>query len=149
MKQKFNASIILALLMSFAIIGCNDAKNDDAKKTDADKTETASIPGFDATMDATKMAGYPSKILADSLNLKAYEFVVNPGDTVPLHSHPDHVLYVVEGGTADLKGKDGNAKAVEFKTGTCMIFGPETHSAKNTGATAIKLFIVHVYRPRG
>lgn len=149
MKQKFYASIILALLMSFAIIGCNDPKSDDAKKTNADKPETAAIAGFDPAMDATKVAGYPAKILADTLNLKAYEFLVNPGDTVPLHAHPDHVLYVVEGGTAEIKGKDGTARSAEFKTGACMISGPDSHSAKNTGATAIKLMIVHVYRPRG
>jgi quercetin dioxygenase-like cupin family protein len=144
MKQKLNASIILALLMSFAIIGCNDPKNDEAQKT-----ETATMPDFDPAMDATKMAGYPAKILADTLNLKAYEFLVNPGDTVPLHAHPDHVLYVVEGGTAEIKGKDGKTQATEFKAGTCMISGPDAHSAKITGSTAIKLLIVHVYRPRG
>ena len=149
MKQKSNASIFLALLMVFAFIACKDAKKEEPAKTDGTKTEIAPLPGFDPAMDATKMPGYPATVLADTLNLKAYEFLVNPGDTVPMHSHPDHVIYVLEGGTAEIKGKDGNAQVTEFKKGSCMIFGPQSHSAKNTGTTPIKLLIVHCYRPRG
>ncbi len=148
MKQKINASIIPALIMAFATIACNDAKKEEPVKTDAAKTEAAPIPDFDPAKDATKTAGYPATVLADTLNLKAYEFIANPGDTVPMHAHPDHVIYVLEGGTAEIKGKDGSVQVAEFKKGACMISGPQAHSAKNTGATPLKLLIVHVYRPR-
>jgi quercetin dioxygenase-like cupin family protein len=148
MKQKTNAGILLALLMAFASVACKDAKKEEPAKTDAAKTEVAPMPGFDPAMDATKTPGYPATILADTLNLKAYEFLVNPGDTVPMHSHPDHLIYVLEGGTAEIKGTDGKVQVTEFKKGACMISGPQSHSAKNTGATAIKLLIVHCYRPR-
>ncbi|MEK7224469.1 MAG: cupin domain-containing protein [Bacteroidota bacterium] len=149
MKQKFNASFILALLMSFAIIGCNDPKKDDAKKTDAVKTETNSMPGYDPAMDPTKTAGYPATILGDTLGMKAYEFDAKPGDTIPMHSHPDHVIYVLEGGTGDITGNDGKTQSAEFKKGQCIISGPQAHSAIITGTTALKLLIVQVYRPRG
>jgi quercetin dioxygenase-like cupin family protein len=149
MKQKTNASIFLALLMAFAIISCNDSKKEEPAKTDAVKTEAAPEPGFDPAMDATKTPGYPATILGDTLNLKAYEFLANPGDSIPMHSHPDHIIYVLEGGTADITGKDGKTQTAEFKKGSCMISGPQAHSAKNTGTTPLKLLIVHVYRPRG
>ena len=149
MKQKSKASIFLALLMAFALFACNNAKKEEPAKIDAAKTEIVSMPGFDPAMDATKTPGYPATILADTLNLKAYEFLVNPGDTVPMHSHPDHVIYVLESGTAEIKGTDGKAQVTEFKKGACIISGPAAHSAKNTGTTPIKLLIVHCYRPRG
>lgn len=149
MKQKINASIFLALLMAFAFIACNEAKKDEPAKMDEAKTETGPMPGFDPAMDATKTTGYPANVLADSLNLKAYEFVANPGDSIPMHSHPDHIIYVLESGTAEITGKDGKTQTAEFKKGACMLSGPQSHSAKNTGATPIKLLIVHVYRPRG
>ena len=149
MKQKTNMRIFLVLFISFAFFACNQKKETgEATKTDTTKTATVSMPDFDASMDATKTAGYPATVLADSLNLKAYEFVVNPGDSVPLHAHPDHVIYVLEGGTAEIKGKDGNAQTAEFKKGACMIMAAQSHSAKNTGTTPLKLLIVHVYRPR-
>ena len=149
MKPKTNKKFILALGMLFALIACNDSKKDEsAKKEETVKTETATIPDFNPAMDATNTAGYPATVLADTLNLKAYEFLANPGDTIPMHEHPDHVIYVLEGGTADIKGKDGKVHVAEFKKGTCMISAPQAHSAKNTGKTPIKLLIVHVYRPR-
>mgnify|MGYP003462512651 FL=1 len=149
MKQKFNASILLALFMLLAFIACNnEAKKEEPAKTDTVNAETGSMPGYDPAMDPTKTAGYPATILGDTLGLKAYEFLANPGDTIPMHSHPDHVLYVLEGGTGDLTGKDGKTQAAEFKKGDCIIYGPQNHSAIITGNTAIKLLIVQVYRPR-
>ena len=149
MKQKNNAGILLAFLMMFAFIACNnEAKKDEPGKTDEVKTETGSMPGYDPAMDPTKTAGYPATIFGDTLGLKAYEFLANPGDTIPMHSHPDHVLYVLEGGTAGITGKDGKTQAAEFKKGDCIISGPQNHSAIITGNTAIKLLIVQVYRPR-
>ncbi len=150
MKQKIKTRLMLATIISFTLFACNqEKKKDEPAKTDATKTEAAPMADFDPAMDATKTAGYPATVLADTLNLKTYEFVANPGDTIPLHAHPDHVLYVLEAGTAEIKGKDGNAQVVEFKKGACMISGPQSHSAKNTGTTPIKLLIVHIYRPRG
>lgn len=149
MKQKANATIFLGLLMSFIFIACNSkAKKEDPAKTDETKIEAVTEPGFDPAMDATKMAGYPARVLKDTLNLKAYEFVVNPGDTVPMHSHPDNLIYVLEGGTAEITAKGEKAQIAEFVKGSCLISGPATHSAKNIGTTAVKLLIVHVYRPR-
>jgi len=66
-----------------------------------------------------------------------------------MHAHPDHVIYVLESGTAEITGKDGKTQVAEFKKGTCIISGPQAHAAKNTGTTPVKLLIVHVYRPRG
>jgi len=70
MKQKFKASFILALFIAFAIVACKDAKKDEPAKTDPAKTETTVIPDFDPAMDATKTAGYPATVFADSPNLK-------------------------------------------------------------------------------
>jgi len=151
MKQRTNNLLICSVIICFALVACNQESKTGETKTDTTSTgkmESSKMPDYDPAMDATKTAGYPATVLADSLNVKAYEFMVNPGDTVPMHAHPDHVIYVLEGGTAEIKGTDGNAQVAEFKKGACMISGPQSHSAKNTGATPIKLLIVHVYRPR-
>jgi quercetin dioxygenase-like cupin family protein len=150
MKQKFNATILLAILMMFFFIACNnEAKKEEPAKTDEVKTEVSTMPGYDPAMDPTKTAGYPATIVGDTLGMKAYEFNANPGDTIPMHSHPDHIIYVLEGGTGDITDKEGKTQAAEFKKGQCILSGPQNHSAKITGTTPIKLLIVQVYRPRG
>lgn len=149
MKLKTNASIFLALLMAFTIIACNDAKKDEPAKPDETKTETASMPAYDAAMDPIKVeANVITRVMADTLNVKFYELIIKPGDSVGLHSHPDHLVYVVDGGMTELKDKDGKGQAVEFIKGMGVMLGPDTHSGKNTGTTNIKLLVADIYRPR-
>lgn len=144
MKQKINASIFLALLMSFIFIACND----EAKK-DTAKTESAAMPAYDAAMDPVKVeANVISQIFADTLGIKFYELNIKPGDSVAMHTHPDHLVYVVDGGMTQLMSKGGTWQPVEFKTGMGVVTGPDTHMGKNTGTTTIKLLVADIYRPR-
>ena len=149
MKQKTNASIVLVLLMAFAIIACNDAKKDEPAKTDVAKTKMSSMPAYDAAMDPIKVeANVISRVFGDTLGMKFYELIIKPGDSVGLHSHPDHLVYVVEGGMVELKNKEGKATPTEFKTGMGVVTGPDIHSGKNTGTTTIKMVVADIYRPR-
>lgn len=151
MKQKSNTGLLLALLMTFTfLIACdNEAKKDESAKTDVTKTETPAMPAYDAAMDPVKVeANIISRILADTLNVKFYELIIKPGDSVGLHSHPDHLVYVIDGGMVELKNKDGKAAPTEFKTGMGVVTGPDIHSGKNTGTTTIKMVVADIYRPR-
>ncbi len=150
MKSTCNFRLIAATILAFFFVACNQ-KKDEEKSTHTDSTVTKKVEmnGFEASMDATTVSGYPARVLADSLGLKPYEFVAKPGDSIPIHMHPDHVLYVLEGGTARITAKEGGSQVVEFKTGSCNVNGPAGHSAKNIGTTTLRLLIVHVYRPRG
>ena len=148
MKLKTNASIFLALLMAFTIIACNNAKKDEPAKPDETKTETASMPAYDAAMDPVNVEARFAKIHADSLGIKLYEVTLQPGDSVGMHTHPDNIVYVLEGGTGVLTLKDGTSQTVEFIKGMGILGGPATHSGKNTGTTIIKLLVADIYRPR-
>jgi quercetin dioxygenase-like cupin family protein len=153
MKSRKQFRLLIPCLAIIFMVACNQKKDEGKTTTTADTTTTKTtgtdMPGFDASMDATKMPGYPATVVADSLGLKPYMFLANPGDSISMHHHPDHVIYVVEGGTFRISPKDKEPFEAEFKTGATMIFGPEAHSGKNIGTTPIKLLIVHVYRPRG
>ncbi len=150
MKKKNKASIILTFLMAFAFIACNnEAKKDEPAKMDATTAETSIMPAYDAAMDPVKVeANVISRILGDTLGVKFYELMIKPGDSVGLHSHPDHLVYVVEGGFVELKNKEGKAMPTEFKTGMGVMVGPDIHSGKNTGTTTIKMVVADIYRPR-
>ena len=148
MIQKTNASVFLALLMSFIFIACNNEKKDETAKTDAAKTETPSMPAYDPAMDPVKVEAAFIKMFSDTLGVKLYEASFKPGDSVEFHTHPDNIVYVVEGSTAEMTQKGGTVQVVEFKTGMGMVGGSVTHKGKNIGTTNLRLVVADIYRPR-
>jgi hypothetical protein len=150
MKQKTNASIFLALLMAVAFIACkNEAKKEEPAKTVAgEKTESPAMPAYNPAMDPVKVEAAFVKLLSDTLGIKLYEGTYNPGDSVAFHSHPDFIIYVLQGSTVEMGMPDGSVQTVEFKTGMAMVGGPVTHKAKITGKTALRLLVADIYRPR-
>ena len=89
-----------------------------------------------------------TKLYADSLNLQLYELSLEPGDSIGLHAHLDHTVYVLEGGSATIWINGTDPVEMEFKAGTGFLGGPLTDAAKNTGDTRISLLITEVFRPR-
>ena len=149
MKQKTNVNVVLAFLLSFIIIACNEQpKKDEPTKTDVAKSELIPMPAYDPAMDPTKVEAAFTKVLADTLNVKLYEVTLNPGDSVGLHTHPDYTLYILQGGTLKIYPKVGEPKINELQTGMGIIFPTTTHSGKNIGTTTIKLLVSDIYRPR-
>jgi quercetin dioxygenase-like cupin family protein len=150
MKKTTKASMLLVFLFAFVFVACKDeAKKDERVKTDSAKTETPAMPAYDAATDPVKVeANVISHVFADTLGVKFYELIIKPGDSVALHSHPDHLVYVVDGGMVELKNKEGKATPTEFKTGMGVMTGPDIHSGKNTGTTTIKMIVADIYRPR-
>jgi mannose-6-phosphate isomerase-like protein (cupin superfamily) len=65
-----------------------------------------------------------------------------------MHAHPDFVLYVLNGGTAELTAEDGSKQNIEFKKDMAVVLPATTHSAKNIGKTTLRLVVVEVNRPR-
>jgi hypothetical protein len=115
-----------------------------------DMKDTSPMPVYDPAMDAINTGAKFAKKLADTLNIKMYEFTVKPGESWPLHSHPDHIVYVLQGGTIALFNKDaGRHDTLTFPTGAGFVTGPLTDSGKNIGKTTIKFLANDIYRPRG
>ncbi len=149
MKKKTNAIIFLALLISFAFIACNqESKTTESAKADEVKTEAPSAPVYDAAMDPVKVEAAFIKILSDTLGVKLYEGVYKPGDSIAMHTHPDNIIYVLEGSTVELTQQDGSKMVVEFKTGMGMVGGSITHAGKVTGKNNLRLLVADIYRPR-
>ncbi len=146
MKQKTSTSIFLTLFMAVIIFSCNSENKSD--ESVAPEAQTASMPAYDPEMDPIKVEAKFIKLLSDTLNVKLYEFAFNPGDSVEIHTHPDNVIYVLEGGTINIKPKDGEEQAVEFKTGTGFVSGSGTHWGWNSGKTTVRLLVADIYRPR-
>jgi quercetin dioxygenase-like cupin family protein len=102
----------------------------------------------DAATDATKVSGNLYKLVKDTMGIRSIEINYKPGQSSAMHSHPDNVLYVIEGSTAEFTDKDGKKTTAELKKGMILVRGAEAHSAKNIGKTTLRAIMVEVNRPR-
>ena len=157
MQLKNHNFCFIVLMTACFLIACNDA--DDTTEINASDTTTAvtsyansdksSMPAYDAAMDPLTVEAAFSRKLGDTLDIKMYEVTLKPGDSVALHTHPDHTLYVVQGGKIIITPQGGEGQELDLKTGMGMIMSTQTHSGKNIGNTTVKLLVSDVYRPRG
>lgn len=148
MKQKTNAIIFLVFLMTFVFIACNDAKKDEPQVVEGYKIDTTAIKTYDPAMDPVKVEAAFLKMHKDTLGIKLYEVTLNPGDSVGMHTHPDHVIYVAQGGNLRLYSEDGKSQDTELPTGAAMVAPAQSHYGLNIGTTIVKLVVADIYRPR-
>lgn len=147
MKLKTINSFLVVMFAAILITGCKNEKpaekNDESLTTNADP-----VPAYDPEMDPVKVEAKFIKMLGDTLGIKFFEGVYQPGDSVDFHAHPDHILYILEGSTLEMTVKDGTTQTVELKTGMGMVSGPVTHKAKIIGPGPLRLVAADIYRPR-
>ena len=89
-----------------------------------------------------------TKVFADSLNVQMYELILKPGDSIGMHEHLDHTVYVLEGGTLLVWPEGQEAVTYNMETGMGFLGGPLKDVAKNTGDTTVRLLITEIFRPR-
>lgn len=115
----------------------------------ATSSDTSSTPAYDPAMDPLIVGAVFSKKLGDTLNMKMFEVTLKPGDSVAIHTHPDHSFYVLQGGKIEVNIQGAGVKIFDLKPGMGWISGPLTDLGKNIGNTTVKWLEVDVYRPRG
>ena len=154
--QQIKSNISLFVLISVSFLVSCDQSSSTSEKNDKDTTavvtssDTSSMPAYDPAMEPLTVGAKFSKKLSDTLGVKMYEFTVKPGDSWALHNHPDHTVYVLQGGKMALFIQAiGKQDTLTFPTGMGLINGPLSDSGKNIGNTTIKLLVQDIYRPRG
>jgi quercetin dioxygenase-like cupin family protein len=155
MQQTIKNNIcFFVLILVLFLIGCNESATTPEKK-DMDTTpavakiDTPSMPAYDPAMDPLTVGAKFSKKLHDTLNVKMYELTLKPGDSAALHTHPDHAVYVLQGGKLAVTFQGKGRMVMDLKPGMGFISGPVSDAAKNIGNTTIKLLLQDIYRPRG
>ena len=104
---------------------------------------TASIA---ADMDPLKVSADMHTLVKDTMNIRAMIFTAKPGAAAAKHSHPDHVIYVIEGGKGEFTLQDGTKMVRDMPKGMVLINPATTHSFKNVGNNEIKALVVEVKR---
>ena len=77
--------------------------------------DNSDMPAYDASKEPLTVEAAFANKLADTLNIKMYEITLKPGDTVALHNHPDHSMYVIQGGKLAITVEGKEAKEFDMK----------------------------------
>lgn len=95
---------------------------------------------------ATVVPGMKVLLNNDCVRVQYHDVPV--GQTVPMHSHPGYVVYVLRSFKARIRLKDGSQRISQRKAGEAYWNPPITHSVENLGRTPIHNLIVEV-KPGG
>ena len=85
-----------------------------------------------------------TKVLIDKPDVRVMEVNVKPGDAIPMHSHPENVVYFVTGGKIKTTTPDGKETEVTRKPGEVLWSAPITHKNENVGTTAEKVIVIEL-----
>ncbi len=94
--------------------------------------------------DAAEAAPHIYKVLFENERVRLLDVRMKPGDESAQHSHPDYLLYALEGGTVKLSDASGQSAEVDVPEGATMWRDAEEHSALNIGTTDLHALFVEL-----
>ncbi len=97
--------------------------------------------------DPVKVGPGIYKTLFENERVRVCEARFKPGDSMPMHSHPDHLVYVNSGGKLQVTGADGKTQDIEFKAGDVLWLPAQSHKGKNVGTTDVVLIVNELKEP--
>jgi quercetin dioxygenase-like cupin family protein len=99
---------------------------------------------MDETLDALQAASNVSKLLMENDRVRVFDARFKPGEKAALHSHPDHVVYVINGGKLKLTPSNGEPQELDIKAGQVLWMDATSHTAENLGKTDVHFLVVEL-----
>jgi quercetin dioxygenase-like cupin family protein len=75
--------------------------------------------------------------------VRLLDTLFKPNDNAAMHSHPDHVIYVLKGGKIKITSS-GKTDVLDLKAGQAMFLKAQSHEAENIGKTDVDLLVVEL-----
>ena len=97
-----------------------------------------------SAQDAAKIQPDKNKVLFENEQVRVLEVKNEPGGTLDMHSHPDHLVYFLKGGKAKFTNADGTVAEMEGKSGDVRWVEAVTHKVHNTGPDPIHVIVVEL-----
>jgi len=83
--------------------------------------------------DPVKVDPAHYKVLLNNSQVRILDYHLKPGEKAPMHSHPNHVIYSLTGGTMKFTLADGKTNTATAKPGQVIWHNAETHTVENVG----------------
>ena len=93
--------------------------------------------------DPLKVGKNSYKLVMENDRVRVLDLFLKSGDKVAMHYHPDHVIYVLNGGKAKLTSS-GKTDVMDMKNGQAIFLKSLSHDAENMGKTDLHLLVVEL-----
>ena len=94
-------------------------------------------------LNPLEVAANVYKFKMENDRVRVLNVTFKPGDKAVMHHHPDHVVYVLEGGKMKLTSQ-GKTDIFDLKTGDAIFLNAQSHEAENIGQTTLDLLVVEL-----
>jgi beta-alanine degradation protein BauB len=87
-----------------------------------------------SAIDLVEAAPKQTKVLVDNDKVRVIEVRIAKGDKIPMHSHPDMVVYIIKGGRTKWTSADGKVTETTSKDGDTFFRTAVTHAHEHSDA---------------
>ena len=94
--------------------------------------------------DPLEVAPDMYKLVYENDRVRVMQVSFKVGEKIAEHSHPDHFVYVLEGGNLKITKNDGTVTDAVLNVGDVVWINAETHWAINTGTAPVRLLITEL-----
>lgn len=94
--------------------------------------------------DPVRVASKVVGMLIENDRVRVLGSTLRPGEKAAMHSHPDHVVYVVKGGRIKLTYPSGKEETMEMEQGKALLMEAQSHEVTNVGDTDVELVVVEL-----
>ncbi len=95
-------------------------------------------------MDALKAAPDVYSLLMENERVRVLNVKFKPGQKAVMHSHPDHLIYVLKDGKLKITMPEGPGNEVGLKAGQVIWMPAGQHAAENVGGTEANNLVVEL-----
>jgi beta-alanine degradation protein BauB len=98
--------------------------------------------------DPVQVAGDVYKMIMENERVRVFDVRFKPGQKAVMHTHPDHVIYVLSDYTLDLSLPDGSKQEIPLKEGQSFFMNAGPHAAVNIGKTEGHALVIELKEPK-
>jgi Cupin domain. len=73
------------------------------------------------------------KVILNNQQVRVMDVRIKPGEKSPMHSHPNHLICSLTGGTTKFTLANGKTETATAKAGQAVWHNAETHTVENVG----------------
>jgi quercetin dioxygenase-like cupin family protein len=75
--------------------------------------------------------------------VRVFDVTFKVSDKAAMHHHPDHVVYVLEGGKMKLTS-EGKTDILDLLDGDVIFLNAQSHEAENVGQSTLEFLVVEL-----
>lgn len=96
--------------------------------------------------DIVKISPDVHQVIFENDTIRLLEVTVKPAATVPMHTNPENINYILAGGTLRLINPDGSAVDVQVTARQVIPAPVGRHAVENIGQTEVRTLCIELKR---